>query len=269
MKESIWGYWIIVLGISVIAVMVLLQSFTTTSEQDYYLVKSCLESSMYDAVDYGYYRDAGKFKMNAEKFYENFIRRFAQSVNMSKNYKLDFYDVSEMPPSASVSVTSSTSESNFGTNGGATESTNVTNRLTGILFTNDNYNPLKLPSTSQILSGETGVNKTLLAENGNFLGYYKPNDKKETKMSSCIFNVDKMKVIFDGLKSKNIEIKNYDSSKLSIACGESNVLSCCQSKKQVELYVCMNGKFDSNRNCSGTLVKGIKIQGGGMSDKLQ
>ena len=54
MKESMWGYWIVVLGISIMSVMVLLQNYTTTSEQDYFLIKSVLEASMYEAVDYGY-----------------------------------------------------------------------------------------------------------------------------------------------------------------------------------------------------------------------
>ena len=67
MKESMWGYWIVVLGVSIMSVMVLLQNMTTTNEQDYYLIKSCLEASMYDAIDYGYYRDTGDLKMNQEK----------------------------------------------------------------------------------------------------------------------------------------------------------------------------------------------------------
>ena len=57
MKESIWGYWIIILGISIVSLMMFLQNYTTTNEQDYYLVKSTLESSMYEAIDYGYFRN--------------------------------------------------------------------------------------------------------------------------------------------------------------------------------------------------------------------
>ena len=68
MKESLWGYWIVVLGISIMSVMILLQNYTTTNEQDYYMIKEVLEASMYEAVDYGYYRDTGELKMNAEKF---------------------------------------------------------------------------------------------------------------------------------------------------------------------------------------------------------
>lgn len=142
MKESIWGYWIVVLGIAVMSVMILLQSYTTTSEQDYYIIKSVMEASMYEAVDYGYYRDKGQIKMNAEKFVENFVRRFSEIVNINKSYTVTFYDIYEMPPAASVQVTTKTEESNFGQDEGASESALVSNKLTGILYTNGAYHPV-------------------------------------------------------------------------------------------------------------------------------
>ena len=141
MKESMWGYWIIVLGISIFTVMMLLQNYTTTSEQDYYLMKEVMEASMYDAVDYGYYRETGRLTMNTEKFVENFIRRFADSVNINKNYKLDFYQIYEEPPAASVKVTTRTNDTNFGNMERATEDVEIVNRLTGILYTNTFYVP--------------------------------------------------------------------------------------------------------------------------------
>ena len=96
MKESMWGYWIVILGISIFALMMLLQNYTTTSEQDYYLMKEVMEASMYDAVDYGYYRETGKLTMNTEKFVENFIRRFADSVNINKNYSKKTQTIKEV-----------------------------------------------------------------------------------------------------------------------------------------------------------------------------
>ncbi len=144
MKESVWGYWIVVLGIAIMSIMVLLQNLTTTSEQDYYMIKEVLEASMYDAVDYGYYRDTGDLKMNQEKFVENFVRRFAESVNINKNYKITFYDIYEEPPAASVSISTKSDGTNFGQSGDATtESVDVVNRLTGILYTNSKYQPVK------------------------------------------------------------------------------------------------------------------------------
>ena len=88
MKESMWGYWFIVLGLSIMSIMILVQNYTTTNEQDYYLIKSVLESSMYESVDYAYFRDTSRIRMNSEKFVENFLRRFSESVNINKTYEI-------------------------------------------------------------------------------------------------------------------------------------------------------------------------------------
>lgn len=140
MKESVWGYWIIVLGVGIMSVMVLMQNFTTTSEQDYYLIKSCMEASMYDAVDYGYYSDNDIFKINADKFAENFLRRFAEQVNINKDYNVTFYDIYENPPYAVVSVTAHGNGNNVMLTG-QTNGENVTNRMAGILYTTTDYDP--------------------------------------------------------------------------------------------------------------------------------
>lgn len=80
MKESYWGYWLMVFGVFIIVVLLLIQSFTSTNTQDYYLIKEISEASMVDAIDYGYYRTYGELKMNKEKFYEVFLRRFAEEA---------------------------------------------------------------------------------------------------------------------------------------------------------------------------------------------
>lgn len=141
MKESVWGYWIVVLGISILSVMVVVQNYTTTKEQDYFMMNEVMEAAMYDSVDYGYYRDTGIFKMNTEKFAENFVRRFAETVNINKNYKINFYQIYENPPAASVSIETATDASNFGNSQTSTDSVDVVNRMTGILYTNTQYSP--------------------------------------------------------------------------------------------------------------------------------
>ncbi len=138
MKESVWGYWIIVLGISIMSVMVLMQNYTTTSEQDYYLIKSVMESSMYDSVDYGYYSDTSEFKINAEKFVENFVRRFGEQLNINKDYDITFYDIYETPPYAVVSVTASGNGNRLLVTNSSGQDT-VTNRMAGILYTTIEY----------------------------------------------------------------------------------------------------------------------------------
>lgn len=104
MKESIWGYMILVLGIIVIVILLLVQRITTINEEDFYLGREVMEASMIDAVDYGTFRKSGKIVMSKEKFVEVFIRRFAESITNNKDYQLDFYDIYEEPPKATVRV---------------------------------------------------------------------------------------------------------------------------------------------------------------------
>ena len=67
MKESFWGYWLVILGIFVVVIMLLIQNITSNSTQDYYSIKEISEAAMVDAVDLGYYRDFGELKINKEK----------------------------------------------------------------------------------------------------------------------------------------------------------------------------------------------------------
>lgn len=108
MKESLWGYWITLLGIVVATVMILLQNYTTTHQQDYYLVREISYAAMYDSIDFGYYKKYGDLKIVKEKFVENFIRRFAESATINKNYKVNFYSIYEIPPAVSLEVKTNT-----------------------------------------------------------------------------------------------------------------------------------------------------------------
>lgn len=134
MKESIWGYMILALGIVIIVVLLLVQRVTTTGEEDYYLVREILESSMIDAIDYGSYRLSGRIVMSAEKFEEVFIRRFAESVTNNREYKLEFYDIYEDPPKATVRVR--TASGNYSVNSD-TLNVSIDTLLSGILETKD------------------------------------------------------------------------------------------------------------------------------------
>ena len=130
MKESLWGYWLILLGIIIITVMILLQNYTTTNEQDYYLAKEITYAAMYDAIDYGYYEKYKELKIVKEKFVENFIRRFAESATLNKNYIINFYSIYEAPPAVSIEIKTSTGEFLVGSeeiNAG------ITTRLSAIL----------------------------------------------------------------------------------------------------------------------------------------
>ena len=108
MKESLWGYWIIILGIFILTVMMLFNNYTTTNEQDYILIKEVTEASMADAIDWSHFRKYGEMRIVKEKFVEDFTRRFAETVNINKKYNIRFYDLYEAPPKVSVKVTTKT-----------------------------------------------------------------------------------------------------------------------------------------------------------------
>ena len=88
MKESLWGYWLIVLGLLVMVVMMLLQNYSTTSEQDYHLIKEATEAALKDSVDWSHYRKYGELRIIKEKFVEDFSRRFSETVNINKTYNI-------------------------------------------------------------------------------------------------------------------------------------------------------------------------------------
>lgn len=131
MKESLWGYWLIVLGLFIIVVMMLLQNYTTTSEQDQYLLREVTEAAMVDAVDWAHYRKYGEVRIIKEKFVEVFVRRFSETVNINKKYNLKFYDIYEAPPKVSVKVTTVTDSYNI--MGDANTNLQVVNKIDSVL----------------------------------------------------------------------------------------------------------------------------------------
>lgn len=107
MKQSFWAYFVVAFGIVIVIVMLFIQRMTTTTEENFYLGREILESSMIDAVDYGTYRATGKIVMSEQKFVEVFLRRFAESVTNNKTYQISFYDIYEDPPKATVRIRTS------------------------------------------------------------------------------------------------------------------------------------------------------------------
>ena len=130
MKNAFWGYWLILLGIFVVVIMLLVQNLTTSSTQDYYLIKEITEAALVDAVDYSYYRSYGEIKINKEKFYESFLRRFAETASLSTTYTVSFYGVYEAPPKVSVEVKSKSNTFNVG---GDPESFDMVERIDAII----------------------------------------------------------------------------------------------------------------------------------------
>lgn len=104
MRETYWGYWLVLLGVFVIGVMLLVNNISTVDTQNYYNIKEVTQASMIDAVDFSYYRLYGNLKISEQKFVENFIRRFAENINLANTYDVDFYDLYEVPPKVSVKI---------------------------------------------------------------------------------------------------------------------------------------------------------------------
>ncbi len=130
MKESYWGYWLILLGVFVIVILLLIRNVTSNNTEDYYTLKQISEASMVDAIDYAYYREYGELKINREKFIENFLRRFVDSSSVSSKYELFFTSIYEAPPKVSVEIKSSTDTYVIND---SSETFDMTNRVDAIL----------------------------------------------------------------------------------------------------------------------------------------
>ena len=133
MKETYWGYWIVVLGVFVVIIMLLVQNVTSNNTEVEYALKQISEAAIIDAIDYGYWRAYGELKINKEKFEECFLRRFSDTASSASEYVVTFTSIYEAPPKVSVEVTSKTNTYTI-----ASDSTtfDITSRLDGILEIN-------------------------------------------------------------------------------------------------------------------------------------
>lgn len=108
MKESMWGIFIVGVGVLGIALVFLFQSLTNTEESNTNLLKEATSAAMYDSIDIAAYRTSGIIKIDREKFAENFYRRFAEKADLAYTYKLDIYDINEYPPKVSIKISTTT-----------------------------------------------------------------------------------------------------------------------------------------------------------------
>ncbi len=107
MRESIWGYAIISLGVIAIGVIWFFANVTRTDQHNYNLLKETVEASMLDSLDLAAYRQNHEIKIVEEKFVENFLLRFSNNADKSNTYEVEIYDVNETPPKVSLRVRSS------------------------------------------------------------------------------------------------------------------------------------------------------------------
>ena len=138
MKESFWTTYIFIVGIVVITFIFLFQSLTNSDEHNMAILKEATEGAMYDAIDFQWLETYREYKINREKFAENFLRRFSENASLSRNYNIKIYDVNEIPPKVSIQVTSREVGKIFG--GGEKQNGdpivfNIVNRIDAILET--------------------------------------------------------------------------------------------------------------------------------------
>ncbi len=108
MNKSILAVGIIFLSLIALLLINVLTNYSTGSELDYYLVKETTDAAMKDAIDMSYYWNCGIYRIDKEKFVESFLYRFADNVDITRDYKIGFYDINELPPKVSVKIDSLT-----------------------------------------------------------------------------------------------------------------------------------------------------------------
>lgn len=139
MKYTFWGYGIIMFGLFGLIFLVMFESITVNNESEYYVLREAMEAAMLESVDFACYRidtDCGDHdvKIIEQKFVENFTRRFAASISGDvQEYTIQFYDIIEKPPKATVVIKGKTKEFFLDSSGGNGDSFDLINNLSGIL----------------------------------------------------------------------------------------------------------------------------------------
>lgn len=174
MKYSFWGFALIMSGILGIAFIVMFESITVNNESEYYVLKEAMEAAMLESVDIACYRNdtldgcGETIKISEQKFVENFTRRFVTSVSGDvTQYQIEFYDIIESPPKASVVIKGRTQNYSIMAQDGD-GSFDIVNSLDGILIydrvaTEDNVSS----DTDVIISAEDPEFDTVDASKGS------------------------------------------------------------------------------------------------------
>lgn len=152
MNKAMLTVGITILSLATLLMINIISNYSSGSELDYYLVKETSEAAMIDAIDVGYYRENGLLRIDKEKFVESFIRRFADSVDNTRNYQVSFYDLNEVPPKVSVKVDSSTVLSFKGSN------LEMSTQLDGILENTYDQDPLV---TNELKNPDSDLGKAI------------------------------------------------------------------------------------------------------------
>lgn len=137
MSQSLWSYFVVLMGLVSLSAVAYLSGFATNAELDYYAVKEVQTAAMMDSIDFKAFRETGAFKINKQTFVEQFMKRFSKAAGVGRKYKVTFTHIVEEPPLTTVLIES---ESNFSFNMTSTTTSSdlpIKNNQTGILLLND------------------------------------------------------------------------------------------------------------------------------------
>ena len=105
MNKAMTIVGIVILGILTLAVVNIINQYSQGKEMDEQLLNETTKAAMIDAIDLGYYRvSGGIIRCDREKFLESFVRRFAEDVTSSTDYKIRILDFNEIPPKVSIQI---------------------------------------------------------------------------------------------------------------------------------------------------------------------
>jgi hypothetical protein len=135
MNKGFLTVGIILLAIIALLIINVLSNYSTGSEVDYYLVKETAEAAMEDSLDNAFFAEHGVPRMDKDYYVESFVRRFTTNINTTREYKLSFYSMSEVPPKVSVKVESLTTLG-VKDNEGNTEAANIVTEINELVMTN-------------------------------------------------------------------------------------------------------------------------------------
>ncbi len=138
----------ILLGLVGFVFIFFLVNITLNNENEYYVLKEAMKAAMLESIDVTCYMlpangsldsggrpftgngCGGDVKISEQKFVENFTRRYAASVSSdASEYNIEFYDIMEKPPKATVVIEGKTSTYSLL----EYDELGITNNLTGIL----------------------------------------------------------------------------------------------------------------------------------------
>lgn len=137
MKESMWGYMVIVMGILSLTVVYFIQNITNTEENNYTALREVTEAAMSESIDRATYRKTGEIRIVQEKFLENFLTRFAETASLAHTYKIDIYDINESPPKVSIKLSTSDDKINLSDTSGEVITFTTTDKVDSIIESKD------------------------------------------------------------------------------------------------------------------------------------